>query len=88
MLAHKDGLLSVFLDKVGIDVHKVWYKHKNSSCDCWTSLNFQVGSPIPPIGDALQIYLSEVVNKNESFWLKIDYKTNQDSSAVSWLTAE
>ena len=88
MLTHKDGLLSVWLDKVGIDIHKVWYKHENSTCDNWISINFDSASPIPPIGDALQIYLPEIVNKNETFWLKIDYMTNQESSAISWLTAE
>ena len=88
MLTKKDGLLTVYLDKVGIDVKKVWYKHENSTCDNWISINYQSGSPIPPIGDALQIYLPEIVNSNETFWLKVDYKTNQESSAISWLTKE
>ena len=36
----------------------------------------------------MEIYLPTVVNTGDMFWLKIDYKTNKDSNAISWLTKE
>jgi hypothetical protein len=66
----------------------VKFKHPNSTCDIWESINYLIGSPIPAIGQALEIYLPKIINLNETFWLKIDHVAGQKSRALSWLSKE
>jgi len=51
-----------------------------------TELEFEVSTPNPNIGNALAIKLPCVMNMGDTFLLRMEYLTNENNYAMSWMT--
>jgi leukotriene-A4 hydrolase len=77
----------VILDSVGMDIKKVeYYKGHHTNVKEWHELKHKLNTPNPNLGNALEIYLKHKHAKDIEFQLKITYTTNNETTAISWLT--
>jgi leukotriene-A4 hydrolase len=88
MRAVAANVTSVFLDSRGQDIKQVDYQVVHEGCSIWTNVNFEVSTPNPNIGDALEVHLPHALANDTAFLLRFIYKTNEKSNAISWMTPE
>lgn len=66
-----DNVTSVFLDSAEIQINKVDYQHVHEGCSIWTNVEFNVTTPNPNIGDAVEVHLPSAQPANSSFMVRI-----------------
>ena len=77
----------VILDSVGMDISKVEYHQDHHIIKKgWRKLKHKLTTPNPNLGNALEIDLPHKHAKEFEFQLKITYTTNDETTAISWLT--
>jgi leukotriene-A4 hydrolase len=80
---------TVFLDVwdgLAVETSQFW---TNSGGDCptnWTDVSFNISTPNPNIGNALDVFLPCAVPQNATFFLRFSYRTTRASTALTWLT--
>ncbi len=79
--AQKDYIYDLYLDIKGIDI--------NSIHDIFgKAFDYQVTTPNKAHGDQLHIFFSSPLMKSKTLDIVIDYHTNSQQTAISWLTPE
>jgi leukotriene-A4 hydrolase len=81
-----DGITQVYFDVLGMEISTVLYR-LDSTVEPKV-LTFEITTPWPKIGDMLNVTLPFAHNTNDTFDIIINYKTNEKSSAMSWMTKE
>ena len=80
-----DNVGSVFLDAAGLDVHKVDFQVKHEGCSIWTTVNYTVTTPNVNLGQAVEVHLPNPQAFNTTFYVRLYYTTNENSTSINWL---
>jgi len=88
MLTVVDDLDHFYLDVKGIDVKSVELLLLLGSEEMWTEVEFKIEEPNPDIGQALLVVMPEPLIKKSKVNIRVHYSTNQNSTAINWLTAD
>lgn len=88
MLSLKENLTNVFLDAVGMDIHRAEFQTIHEGCNIWRNIDFEVTEPNHNIGKALNISIPIMMPNATGFQLRVTYTTNENVTAISWMTKE
>ena len=83
----QDNVNTIFFDMVGMSINFITIR--DSPSGYWYSVDsWNITSPKPAIGSALQVTTMHAYNTGDTFELKIFYTTNNKTTAISWMTPE
>lgn len=88
MLTLKDDISNVFLDTVGMQVHRTEFQTIHEGCNIWRDVDSEVTEPNHNIGKALNISIPIKMPNSTGFQLRVTYTTNDETTAISWMTKE
>ena len=80
------GVRSVFLDSVGMEIARVEYQSRHRGRGVWSTVDYNITTPNPNLGNALEVHLPRSLEVGSEFYLRLYYTTNENSTAISWLT--
>ena len=80
-----DNVQYAWFDAVGLDVHYVTAPIDNNGT--FMTLHMNISTPNPNLGQAVRVELPEVAMKGAMYNITFHYTTNENSTAVSWMTA-
>jgi len=84
-----NGTTIVYFDVVGMDITDIeQYGQKNTSYGVHWPLKSEKVLTNPKLGYSLAVHLHHPGYIGDKIYVKISYKTNNESTAVSWLTKE
>lgn len=82
----QDGVNTIFFDMTGLNVNFITIR--DSPQGYWYSVDsWNITSPKPAIGSALEVKTMHTYKTGDTFELKIFYTTNNKTTAISWMTA-
>jgi len=85
----EDNVEGVYFDAVGMDIASIVQEYKTgTSYGTKFPVTFNTTLTNPKLGYSLGVKLHEPANRGDQIFLNITYKTNDKSTAVSWLTKD
>jgi leukotriene-A4 hydrolase len=83
----QDNVTTVFLDVWdGLDVLDAEFQTATTGFEDFAQAPFEITTPNPNIGNALGVTLPVEMMAGTVFFLRLSYRTNADTTAMSWMT--
>jgi leukotriene-A4 hydrolase len=87
LTALQDNVTTVFLDVWdGLDVLDTMFQTAMIGFEDFAQAPFEITTPNPNIGNALGVTLPVEMMTGTVFFLRLGYRTNADTTAMSWMT--
>lgn len=83
----EENVQTVFLDVWnGLEVLGAEFQRAMTEFEDFTQVPFEITTPNPNIGNALGVTLPVEMMAGTIFFLRLSYRTNADTTAISWMT--